>query len=139
MVRERLRTAIEASQYSQHSFSRIIGVATPNLNAFLKGTRSLPYKKFIVALDELNLTVGPKASGASIVPPIELPVIFRQAIENAGMKIKDVAEESKIDLAGLSTFLNGSRTMPIRNIEKLMNTLDYDFVKFIKPKCKKTA
>lgn len=55
------------------------------------------------------------------------------------MKIKDVAEESKIDLAGLSTFLNGSRTMPIKNIEKLMNTLDYDFVKFIKPKCKKTA
>lgn len=137
MIRERIRIEIESSEWSQHSFSRLIDVATPNLNAFLQGTRTLPYKKFIDALDKLNLTIGPKGSGASIIPPTELPEIFRQGIENAGMKIKDAASKSSIDLACLSTFLNGSRTMPIRNLEKLMNTIGYDFVKLIKPKCKR--
>lgn len=137
MIRERIRIEIESSEWSQHSFSRLIDVATPNLNAFLQGTRTLPYKKFIDALDKLNLTIGPKGSGASIIPPTELPEIFRQGIENAGMKIKDAASKSNIDLACLSTFLNGSRTMPIRNLEKLMNTIGYDFVKLIKPKCKR--
>lgn len=139
MVRERIRLEIEASEWSQHSFSRLIGVATPNLNAFLKGTRSLPYKKFVIALDKLNLTIGPKNSVASIMPPSELPEIFRQGIENSCMKIKDAAIKSSIDLACLSTFLNGSRTMPIRNIEKLMSTLGYNLIKLVKPNCRNTA
>lgn len=139
MVREKIRTAIETSDWSQHTFSAKIGIATPNLNAFLKGTRSLPYPKFVKALDELALTIGPKNQGASILPPSELPEIFRLGIESAGLKIKEVSEQTGIDLACLSTFINGNRTTPIRNIEKLMVALGLDFVKLIRPKAQKTA
>jgi ribosome-binding protein aMBF1 (putative translation factor) len=134
MVRERIRTAIENSNWSQHTFSAKIGIATPNFNAFLKGTRPLPYPKFIKTLDELALTIGPKSSGASIIPPSEMPEIFRQQIELSGYKIMEVAQKAEIDLACLSTFLNGSRTTPIRNIEKLMRVLNLDLVKLIRPK-----
>jgi hypothetical protein len=139
MVRERIRMAIDASDFSQHQFSEKIGVATPNLNAFLKGARSLPYPKLVKALDELALTIGPRSAGASIMPPSEMPEIFRQNIDNAGMKIKDVAEQTGIDIACLSTFLNGSRTTPIRNIEKLMKHLDLDLVRLIRPQHAQTA
>ncbi len=139
MVRERIRIAIEESEWSQHSFSNRIGIATPNLNAFLKGTRSLPYPKFVKALDELALTIGSKKSGASILPPSELPEIVRQSIDLTGFKIREVAEKTGIDIACLSTFLNGSRTTPIRNIEKLMEVLDLDVVRLIRPKAVRTA
>lgn len=139
MVRKKIRNAIDESEWSQHSFSARIGIATPNLNAFLKGTRSLPYPKFVKALDELALTIGPKKSGASILPPSELPEIIRQGIDSAGLKIREVAEKTGIDMACLSTFLNGSRTTPIRNIEKLMEALDLDIVRLIRPKAQKIA
>lgn len=139
MVREIIKNAIDKSEWSQHSFSARIGIATPNFNAFLKGSRPLPYSKFVKALDELNLTIGPKKSGASILPPSELPEIIRQSIDSAGLKIREVAEQTGIDMACLSTFLNGSRTTPIRNIEKLMIALDLDIVRLIRPKLSKTA
>lgn len=133
MVREKIRNAIDESEWSQHTFSAKIGIATPNLNAFLKGTRSLPYPKFVKALDELALTIGPRKSGASILPPNELPEIVRQGIDSVGLKIREVAEKTGMDIACLSTFLNGSRTTPIRNIEKLMDVLDLDVVRLIRP------
>lgn len=139
MVREKIRTAIDESDWSQHTFSAKIGMATPNFNAFLKGNRSLPYPKLVKALDELELTIGPKKSGASILPPSELPEIFRQGIDSLGLKIREVAEQCGMDVACLSTFLNGSRSTPIRNIEKLMVLLDLEIVKLIRPKVRRTA
>lgn len=138
MVREKIRIAIESSDWSQHTISAKVGIKTPNLNAFLKGARPLPYQTLVKVLDELALTIGPKSAGASILPPSEMPEIFRQSIENAGQKIKDVAENTGIDVACLSTFLNGSRSMPVRNLEKLMTELGLDLVRLIRPK-KKSA
>lgn len=132
MVRERIRTAIEASEYSQHQFSEKIGVATPNLNAFLKGSRSLPYPKLVKALDELALTIGPRSAGVSILPPSEMAEIFRQNIESAGKKIKDVSEETGIDVSSLSLYLNGTRTTPLRNVEKLMKVLGFDVIPYLR-------
>lgn len=136
MVRERIRTEVEALEQSQAKFSRSVGVAPPNFNSFLQGTRTLPYQKLVRVLDELGLTVGPRNHGASIMPPSELPEIFRQEIEVSGMKIREVAEQAQIDQACLSTFLNGSRTTPLRNIESLMHVLNLDVVKLIRPKTK---
>lgn len=134
MVREKIKTALDVKGWSQHAISEKIGIACPNLNAFLNGARPLPYPKLIRLLDELALTIGPKKQGQSIIPPSELPEIFRTSIENSGLMIKEVAEQTGIDLACLSTFLNGSRTTPIRNLEKLMFALDLDVVSLIRPR-----
>lgn len=114
-------------------------MATPNFNAFLKGSRTLPYPKFVKVLEELSLTIGPKALGASIMPPTELPEIIRQGIDSAGLKIREVANQAEIDVSCLSAFLNGSRTTPIRNVEKLMIVLGLDIVRYIRPKKLKSA
>lgn len=136
MVREKIRTAIETSDWSQHTLSAKVGIKTPNLNAFLKGTRPLPYPTLVKVLDELALTIGPKSQPQSIMPPSEMPEIFRQSIDNLGMKIKEVADLTGIDVACVSTFLNGSRTTPVRNIEKMMVVLGLDLIRLVRPKAK---
>lgn len=136
MVREKIRTAIETSDWSQHTLSAKVGIKTPNLNAFLKGTRPLPYPTLVKVLDELALTIGPKSQPQSIMPPSEMPEIFRQAIDLKGEQIKDIADSTEVNVASLSTFLNGSRSMPVRNIEKIMRALDLDIIHYIKPRKK---
>lgn len=136
MIREKIRAAIETSDWSQHTISAKVGIKTPNLNAFLKGVRPLPYPTFVKVLDELSLTIGPRRQCQSIMPPSEIPEILRQAIDIKGALIKDVADKAQVNIACLSAFLNGCRTMPVRNIEKVMQELDFGIVHYIKPRKK---
>lgn len=131
MIREKIKEAIDLSERSQREVATSIGVTAPNLNGFLNGTRPLPFIKLIMLLEEMALTIGPKNSAQSIIPPTELREIFRMSIDDSGMKIKDAAEKAKIDIASLSTFLNGSRTMPLRNIERVMEVFDLDVVQLL--------
>lgn len=131
MVREQIRIAIEQSDWTQSAFSKEVGVAPSNLNAFLNGARTLPYDKLVAALDSLSLTIGAKSQGASIFSASELPEIFRIAMDDKGYNSKDVVDKTGLNESCFSTFLNGQRKMPLRNIEKVMDCLGLGVVKYI--------
>ena len=52
------------------------------------------------------------------------------------MKIKDIAEKAGIDNTCLTTFLNGYRNMPVKNMEKVMAVLHLEVVPYKKRKKK---
>ncbi len=138
MIRQAIRKKLEDSGIKQREFCKVIGVASSNFNAFLKGSRTLSYPKFIKAMEELGLSIGLKAAGRAVLPPSELPEIFKSYFAVSGMKVKEVAEKTDIDNTCLTAFFNGYRNMPIRNIEKVMSLFHLDVVEYINPK-KKTA
>lgn len=138
MIRKAIRQKLEDTGTRQTAFCKVIGVAASNFNAFLNGSRTLSYPKLIKALEELGLSVGLKAAGRAVLPPSELPEIFKSYYSVSGMKVKEVAEKTNIDNTCLTAFFNGYRTMSIRNIEKVMALFHLDVVEYINPK-KKTA
>lgn len=138
MIRKAIRQKLAALGIKQTEFSKVIGVASSNFNAFLTGNRTLSYPKVVKALDELGLSVGVKAAGRASLPSSELPEILKSHFAVSGMKLKDVAESTDIDDTCLTAFFNGYRTMPVKNIEKVMALLNLDVVEYINPK-KKTA
>ena len=79
----------------------------------------------------------PRARMASL-PPTELSEIFKSHAAVSGMKIKEIAEKAGVDNTCLTSFLNGYRTMPVKNLEKVMEILKLDVVSYINPR-KKSA
>lgn len=138
MIRKAIRHKLTEQGIKQVDFCKVIGVASSNFNAFLNGTRSLSYPKLVKTLDELGLSVGLKAAGKAILPPSELPEIFKSHFAVSGMKVKEVAEKTDIDNTCLTAFFNGYRNLPIKNLEKVMALFNLDVVEYISPK-KKTA
>lgn len=138
MIRKAIRRKLAETGIKQTEFSKVIGVAASNFNAFLTGSRTLAYTKVVKALEELGLSVGLKAAGRAVLPPSELPEIFKSHFAVSGMKLKDVADKTEIDDTCLTAFFNGYRTMPVKNIEKVMALFNLDVVEYINPK-KKTA
>lgn len=136
MIRTGIRHKIEADKIKQAYFSARIGVKPSNFNAFLNGTRSLPYATLIHALELLDLSVGTAGAHTASLPPTELPEIFKSHVSVSGMKIKDIAEKAGIDNTCLTTFLNGYRNMPVKNMEKVMTVLHLDVVPYKKRKKK---
>lgn len=138
MIRKAIRQKLAALGIKQTEFSKVIGVAASNFNAFLTGSRTLSYPKVVKSLDELGLSVGLKAAGRATLPPSELPEIFKSYFAVSGLKLKEVAEKTDIDDTCLTAFFNGYRTMPVKNIEKVMALFNLDVVEYINPK-KKSA
>lgn len=138
MIRRAIRRKLAESGITQTQFSKVIGVAPSNFNSFLTGVRTMSYQKVVKALEELGLSIGLKAAGRAVLPPSELPEIFKSYFAVSGMKIKEVAEKTEIDNTCLTAFFNGYRTLPLKGIEKVMELFNLDVVEYINPK-KKSA
>lgn len=138
MIRKALKQKMTDSEMTQKEFSAYLGIAPSNFNAFLNGTRSLPYGTLIKALDKLNLSVGRQGARVASLPPTELSEIFKSHAAVSGMKIKEIAEKAGVDNTCLTSFFNGYRTMPVKNLEKVMEILKLDVVSYINPR-KKSA
>lgn len=138
MIRKALRQKMKDSGMTQREFCKYLGVATSNFNAFLNGTRSLPYGTLIKALDKLGLSIGTQGARVASLPPTELPEIFKSHAAVSGLKIKDIADKTGVDNTCLTSFFNGYRTMQVKNLEKVMTLLHLDVVAYINPR-KKSA
>lgn len=134
MIRTTIKEKIEASGMTQGEFSKAIGVALSNFNAFLNGSRSLPYGKLIMTFEKLNLSIGRKGAKMAPLPPTELPMIFKSHASVSGMKIREIADRAGVDNTCLTSFFNGYRNMPVKNLEKVMAVLNLDLVPYISKK-----
>lgn len=54
-------------------------------------------------------------------------------MDDKGYNSKDVTDKTGLNESCFSTFLNGQRKMPLRNIEKVMDCLGLGVVKLLKP------
>lgn len=138
MIRKALKQKMTDSNMTQKEFSSYLGIAPSNFNAFLNGTRSLPYSTLIKAMEKLNLSIGTQGAKVASLPPTELPEIFKSHAAVSGLKIKDIADRTGVDSTCLTSFFNGYRTLPVKNLEKVMTLLHLDVVPYILPR-KKTA
>lgn len=138
MIRTAIKQQIKDSGIKQKEFCVEIGVAESNFSAFLSGTRSLPYDTLIVVFDKLNLSVGTKGTRKATLPPSELSEIFRSHASVSGMKVKEISEKTGVDSTCLTSFFNGYRHIPVKNLEKVMEVLNLDVLEYINPR-KKSA
>lgn len=129
MVREQIKQKINESGLSHSQFSKKLGMAASNFNAWINGARTLPFPTFIKMLNLLGLSVGPKAVGFSYIPPDDLPEIFYMQMRQSGVKICDIARQTGIDPSVLSAFLTGARRMSTNNVEKTMDVLGLGIVR----------
>lgn len=129
MLREEIKQKIHESGKSHSRFSKELGMAASNFNAWINGARTLPYPTFIKMLNLLGLSVGPKAVGFSYMTADDLPEIFYMQMKQTGIKICDIARKTGIDPSVLSAYLTGARRMSTANVEKTMEVLGLGIVR----------
>lgn len=129
MIREEIKQKIIESGQSYAQFSKKLGMAASNFNAWINGARTLPYSTFIKMLNLLNLSVGSKAVGFSYIPADDMPEILYMQMKSTGIKICDISRQTGVDPSVLSAFLTGARRMSTNNVEKVMAVLGLGIVR----------
>ena len=108
------------------SICSALGITPQNFNGFLKGLRPLPYDTLVRVLNYLHLSVGLTNIGYAKLGADNLPEIFKRRIVACNLKITAISKHTGVSGASISSFINGKRTMPVRNMEKLMKVLHLD-------------
>lgn len=120
MFRAAITEKLKVSGRKQKEICQTLGLHVSNFNAYLSGSRSLPYRDIVRVMVELKLSVGAKSQPMALLPATMMEEVVRDAVRQSGMPMKDISAKSGIDNSVLSSFMNGSRSMAVKHLETLM-------------------
>lgn len=126
MFRAKIQEKIETSNQSQLSICSALDITPQNFNGFLKGQRPLPYDTLVKVMNYLHLSVGLSNIGYAKLSADNLPEIFKRRIVACNLKVTDLSKHTGVSGASISSFINGKRSLPARNMEKIMKVLRLD-------------
>lgn len=130
MLSERILKQMQHRGVNQKTLCVILGLQPSNFSAFLSGRRAIPYKDAVRVLSYLRMTVG--KDGTSSVAAENMHVIICNEISKQGKKIAEVSRGTGINRCMLSSYFNGYRTIPVRQLDKLVDYLNLDYVRMTK-------
>lgn len=130
MIREAIYNRMVQRGVSQTKLCNDVGLTVQNFNAFIRGSRGIPYVKLMNTMDYLKLTFGlDGGDGQSTLPPSNLNNLVKSQIMAKYKNTYYFAQQSGITGSTISSFVTGKRHMSYKNLEKVLNTLGISIVK----------
>ena len=128
MIREKIEEHMHERGVNQTMLCTLLGLTVQNLNAFLHGRRSMPYKHLMKIMAYLKMTAAPKGEDG-ILPANMIYLLMRDNISRQNKKILDLSAETGINRSVLSSYFNGRRGITVKQLETLMAFFGMEIVK----------
>lgn len=128
MIREKIEEHMHERGVNQTMLCTLLGLTVQNLNAFLHGKRSIPYKHLMKIMMYLKVTAAREGEDGS-VPANMIHLLMRDSISKQNKKILDLSAETGINRSVLSSYFNGKRGITVKQLETLLTCFRMDIVK----------
>lgn len=120
MIRDQINLFIIGSGIKQKVLSDAIGVTSTNLNAYLRGKRTIPVDSLIKMMEVLGLSVGRNEDSRSSFEPTEINAAIAKRITERGVTMKEVSRQTGINASTLSSYITGARSISYENLDTLL-------------------
>ncbi len=114
---------------NQTMLCTLLGLTVQNLNAFLRGRRSMPYKHLMKIMAYLKVTAAYEGEDG-MVPANMIHLLMRDRVSKQNKKIIELSAETGINRCVLSSYFNGKRGITVEQLETLLVFFGMDIVKF---------
>ncbi len=114
---------------NQTMLCTLLGLTVQNLNAFLRGRRSMPYKHLMKIMAYLKVTAADEGEDG-MVPANMIHLLMRDRVSKQNKKIIERSAETGINRCVLSSYFNGKRGITVEQLETLLVFFGMDIVKF---------
>lgn len=120
MLREAINAVLVERGISQVSICTSVDILPQNLNAFIRGKRSIPLDNVVSIMEKLGLTIGAKMMKRGVFPINEVRQIISDHIQVQGLNTSKVSAQCHVHTSTLTRFLNGVEPVSSRALEKIL-------------------
>lgn len=128
MIREKIEEHMHERGVNQTMLCTLLGLTVQNLNAFLHGKRSMPYKHLMKIMLYLKVTAAREGEDG-MVPADMIYLLMRDSVSKQNKKYLELSEETGINRSVLSSYFNGKRGITVNQLEVLLSYFGMDIVK----------
>lgn len=132
MIREAVNSILINQGISQSSLCSVVGLLPQNLNAFIRGRRSIPFESLVSIMDKLRLTIGSKQQLSGKKHIKEARQIISDHIDVCGINTAVASKQCHLHISTITRFLNGIEPISSHTFEKILNGLNMKVIPYSK-------